>query len=601
MPKLMIFYDVEGWAFHNRALALRKFAPPGYEVTLRSFLPSRGLTPDLGDTPPDIIFCLPASGAQVVRSMISARGWPTKLVVAWSTGWPNDLERFHHAYRAADLMIFNHRDYWEKLGKPPAARVIPNGVDETIYRATQPPEQRTPKVLWTGAAHAFDGKGYYDLVLPLGEALDACHIPFEFLSADSYGSNKRSPQEMAAWYNTGTILICASRAEGTPNPCLEAAACGCTVVSTPVGNMPDLIQCGVNGYLVERNTESLLRGVKAATENYPRLARQMLLDIRAWSYTERSREFYDAFDSLLAQSGSRSVSVGQAGKTSLHDAVTVFVTTVGAPSFEACLDHLAMQDTEFRLVTIRNKAPLSAAFQEMIDRCETPFYVQVDEDMLLYPDAVRTLHDRIASADADVAMCAANLFDVHLERCIIGVKIFRHGIVKSFPFRDVEGCESDQQRRLTASGYRSLVAKTNRTMTQEHAVGIHGACWTPEAIFERYATLQKKRRRDPVSRRWIDDYPAEFVRRFLRSRLHPSPFTGTEAPEAVKKRLHDRSLLDLYALFGLVAGALADLDELDGEKDHRRYGDLPGFDKLRSFIEEVSKSGSRRGNETGLR
>ena len=49
---------------------------------------------------------------------------------------------------------------------------------------------------------------------------------------------------MAAWYDTGTVYVVASQFEGTPNPALEAASAGCVVVSTPVGNMPELIRDG---------------------------------------------------------------------------------------------------------------------------------------------------------------------------------------------------------------------------------------------------------------------------------------------------------------------------------------------------------------------
>jgi len=33
-PTLKIIYDVPGWAFHNEALALCKYAPPDFEVSL---------------------------------------------------------------------------------------------------------------------------------------------------------------------------------------------------------------------------------------------------------------------------------------------------------------------------------------------------------------------------------------------------------------------------------------------------------------------------------------------------------------------------------------------------------------------------------------
>ena len=34
MPRIRLCYDVPGWAYHQRALALQKYAPPGWDVTI---------------------------------------------------------------------------------------------------------------------------------------------------------------------------------------------------------------------------------------------------------------------------------------------------------------------------------------------------------------------------------------------------------------------------------------------------------------------------------------------------------------------------------------------------------------------------------------
>ena len=64
--------------------------------------------------------------------------------------------------------------------------------------------------------------------------------------------------------------------------------------------MPELITDGVQGYLVERNVEALFNGVTAACDNYLQLTRAMQHTIRAWTWKDRSTEFYRLFRQLLA-------------------------------------------------------------------------------------------------------------------------------------------------------------------------------------------------------------------------------------------------------------------------------------------------------------
>ena len=85
-----------------------------------------------------------------------------------------------------------------------------------------------------------------------------------------------------------------------------------------------------------------------------------------------------------------------------------------------------------------------------------PFFVQVDEDMLLYPHAMRSLYTRLTAAPPNVAILTCHLFDAHAQRVIYGLKIYRHDIVRAYPYTNVESSEYDQIRRFTHDGFVDL-------------------------------------------------------------------------------------------------------------------------------------------------
>ncbi|MEO8603186.1 MAG: hypothetical protein ABI629_11475 [bacterium] len=256
---------------------------------------------------------------------------------------------------------------------------------------------------------------------------------------------------------------------------------------------------------------------------------------------------------------------GAATGIDLSSTITVFVTTVGAPTFDACLAHLAAQDCRFTLRVIERVAPMRAAFQRMLDDCRTPFYVQVDEDMLLMPHAVRTLHERIEDGGPQVAMFAANLFDEHLQRCIIGVKIFRHAIARRYPFAHQDAFEIDQVRRFRADGYLAHKVPTGYEPVPGDTLGLHGTRWTPESIYERYATLERRRRTDKPTLFWFVEHAPRFLERFQ----------------------NDPSEENFFALMGVVAGVLASRHGGATSKDFRTYEALPGFAALREFLSAI--------------
>lgn len=64
---------------------------------------------------------------------------------------------------------------------------------------------------------------------------------------------KRMPTVEAARkiYSCCKVWFLASNSEGCPSPLLEAISCGCAVVSTDCGGANDIIENGVNGFLVD--------------------------------------------------------------------------------------------------------------------------------------------------------------------------------------------------------------------------------------------------------------------------------------------------------------------------------------------------------------
>ena len=175
----------------------------------------------------------------------------------------------------------------------------PNGVNTEFFT---PVEHKVVsevlRVGWAGSlTNHGDKRGYHDFIVPAVDSVKGV----ELVTA-ARESKWRTPEEMREFYRSIDVYVCASRTEGTPNPCLEAAACGVPLVTTRVGNMPELVKQGTNGFFVQRDVGDIAGKLILLRDN-PRLRKHLAESVRrsvvSWGWKHQAENYRAMFDGML--------------------------------------------------------------------------------------------------------------------------------------------------------------------------------------------------------------------------------------------------------------------------------------------------------------
>lgn len=243
--------------------------------------------------------------------------------------------------------------------------------------------------------------------------------------------------------------------------------------------------------------------------------------------------------------------------TILND-LTVFVISCGEETLPACISSLENQDSTFTIQQINDITPMSAAFQAMPDRCQTPYFLQVDADMLLEPSAVQSLYLATRASPFWVYRVSASLFE---EGFGVGgaVKCWKKFFFRFTRFHDVRTVDRDLHRRMRRFGL--------TTQHQQQVVGIHRP---RHSIFSLYLKTKSDVEKWRFLRRDVSMYAIPLVKQILsEDSFHP------------------------HRLLGAMLGALTQRQRLARSKDftYERvlYSNLQSFFD-RTQLETISKS-----------
>jgi hypothetical protein len=256
MKKILLCVDCMRWCFGNIAKKVQKHLSDEFDITVQTISDAWGEY----DVVVGFWYGFMPMLSQRLRKGVGV------LTVYDEYSWkrPGGAQQLQVAMRYADIVGAANEnilgDMKQKTHVP--VMLIEDGVDTDVFVPQPSPEQFT--VGWTGNSRA-SGEviGHPDADIKgleiIRRACDLARVPL--VSLDTGYCDPVPHDDMPEkFYRKISLYACASEAEGTPNPPLEAMACGRPVVTTPVGLMPKIIN-GCNGTICERTPESIAKAI----------------------------------------------------------------------------------------------------------------------------------------------------------------------------------------------------------------------------------------------------------------------------------------------------------------------------------------------------
>jgi glycosyltransferase involved in cell wall biosynthesis len=309
-PRVLAIADRPGWAIDRKAHNLQRVLAGRFDIVIR--YQHEVIDADLDAADIVMVFYWLETLKMTQLREDALERCADRLVMGICSHFELEGERREPGLRLLDRLpraVFANNRLLQRENAPRLRVPVlytPNGVDTTFFHPPSQPRARNAgelRVGWAGSllnqgpAH----RGFHDVIEPAVAA-----VPGAILHAAIREQQWRDADEMLAFYRELDVYVCASRSEGTPNPCLEAAACGVPVVTTPVGNMPELIEDGVNGFFHDGTAPHLAARLLSLRDS-PALAGQLGARLRetiaAWDWRHHAEHYARMFAMVLQRGG----------------------------------------------------------------------------------------------------------------------------------------------------------------------------------------------------------------------------------------------------------------------------------------------------------
>lgn len=292
MNKVLVVADVNWWAFERIVQGLKKYCTQ-WKVDAHYLRADTNIPHNnydvifyLCDWITEPIFENRIPRDKLVLAIRQAEDLPYSLYTE-----PGKLQK------TVKMVAVSNKDLVNKyISKHDTVRIASGGVDTDFFSFKEKFFEEPVRVGWAGSSGNF-GREFRGLDL-IQEACDKIGFIFNPAIREK---RLRTIEEMREYYhNQIDIYVDMSFSAGRQNGLIEAGSCGLTIISCRSGVAEDLIIHGYNGFLIQRNVESLSLNLAAVNNNSFVYGKRIRSDIEGkWSWKVQAPIFERIFEECV--------------------------------------------------------------------------------------------------------------------------------------------------------------------------------------------------------------------------------------------------------------------------------------------------------------
>ncbi len=171
--------------------------------------------------------------------------------------------------------------------------------------------------------------------------------------------------------------------------------------------------------------------------------------------------------------------------------ITICITSCGELTRRDCFKAIRGFKNQVEIIEIKDVCPQIKALNLMISKVQTEYFIPLDADMILYPDAWNRISEAlfVHRLDHQWHSILFPLWDTLTEKKILALKLLRTKVLKENPFKDSPTPDVEHFQRLTNLGYSCIQEYLSSEPIGDHVIKGKRFCYYKfRDVYQTYRT-----------------------------------------------------------------------------------------------------------------